>query len=164
MPAKVTWKQLRELAEKAQGYQHGKLGIRVDNGALIVEDHNPNSEYIAEIDEVKIATKLATLQVELQPAVEIKGLADPVNDITRHADAVFWSVAAVEKFLVPYYSSFKDGCPKDLVDQFKKQDVVAILHLPNSEPTSATAGLFRAVAPPSPPSAAQKPLTLVPIT
>jgi hypothetical protein len=159
----LTWRQLRELAEKVQGNQHQDLGIRVDRNELVVEELDLNKEYVATIPMVPTLSK-KPMKVLLDPPVLIGDRPTAETDITQTADAVFWSVAAVEKFLVPYYASFKrtgDAAQK-LLDEFAKADVVAILHLPNSEPTTARDGAkkFFALVAPGPEKTTNAPYTL----
>jgi hypothetical protein len=64
--------------------------------------------------------------------VEIEGGADICLDGDKY-DAVFWSNAAVEKFLVPYYTNV--GGPEEAMRMLaqNKQDMMVIVHLPGSE-------------------------------
>ena len=138
MALKITWRQLRQLAESAQGLQEERLGVRRDAfGRFIVEAYNVSNsnDYLFELDAIpnpkpgKLAVKLPGIQVNTLP------YPVPNDDFSSIADAVFWSMAAVEKFLVPYYSSMHEleRVMREVRDLFKDQSVLAFIHLPNSE-------------------------------
>jgi hypothetical protein len=138
MATKITWRQLRQAAESAQGLQAKHVGIRLDSSSrLIVEAYNAINvnEYLFELDPIP-NHKPGTLAVKL-PGIKTDDLPFPVpgDDFFSVADAVFWSMSAVEKFLVPYYSSIHEleKVMAKVRDRFKDQSVLAFIHLPNSE-------------------------------
>lgn len=161
----VTWRQLRELAEKVQGNQHQDLGIDVVNNELVVEKMVAGKKYVATVPKTASVPKSRALNVLLDPPVLVGTSTQAQDNITQTADAAFWSLAAVEKFLLPYYASFKDSgtYAQQLLAEFAKPEVVAILHLPNSEPTIARGvdnEFFAVVAPTGPEKATPAPHTL----
>lgn len=96
--------QLRELADAASSRRRpgGEpfFGV-VRNGALHIEagdDRKPPTGALFEID---------TFTVEPRPAptAVIIDCAGQALDLASKYDAVFWSEAAVEKFVFPYYAS-----------------------------------------------------------
>lgn len=168
MAAEITWRELRALAELAQGKQHEPLGIRIDDeGKLVVETKNDDRVYLATMPATPKADRSADLKITVDPevTVTIDGKDTKVREIHAIADAAFWSLAAVEKFLLPYYASFKnsESFAKELLDQFANRDVLAILHLPNSEPSIARTEFFAMVAEDGPQKGIAKTATLVPL-
>ena len=134
----LTLDKLRLLAEKASGLRHKRLGLRLDGNEYVLEEIDSGRTYILELD--------VTPQPRKDPfAVKVPGL-DPTrfrtppgdDDVTQLGDALFWSGAAIGKFVVPYYSSFRKltELQRDIVAPFDSQsNVVAIMHLPDSEAT-----------------------------
>jgi hypothetical protein len=95
---------------------------------------DPNAvNYLLEIDNDPPPHKTRDLRVHL-PDVLLDG--KPVDDFFPVADAIFWSVPAIEKFLLPYYASFVDlrDIHEKIVQAFnEKENLLALIHLPNSE-------------------------------
>jgi hypothetical protein len=67
----------------------------------------------------------------------VKGLARDIND----CDAIFTSLAAVEKFVVPYYARMcgLEACEEMRAGFAANADAVAVLHLPGSVEDEALA-------------------------
>jgi hypothetical protein len=75
--------------------------------------------------------------VKPEPPVRIEG-GEEVTDFTKLADSAFWTEAAVEKFVLPYYAHVAGVEAADkLRKAFNRDDVYAILHLPLSVGTLA---------------------------
>lgn len=171
MAPKITWRQLRQMAESAHGLQEKRLGIRPDaSGRYIVEVFNESNsnDYKFELDAIP-NPKQGTLEVKL-PGIKTDNLpTKPTNDdFTSIADAVFWSMAAVEKFLVPYYSSVieLDRVMKEVRERFANQNVLAFIHLPNSEIID-DAGMLKSfnlfAVQPADPGDGDEPYQLIPV-
>ncbi len=171
MSLRITWRQLRQMAESAHGLQEKRLGIRRDAfGRYIVEVYtvSHSNDYLFELDAIP-NPKQGTLAVKL-PGIRTDRLPVPPtgDDFTSIADAVFWSMAAVEKFLVPYYSSILDleKVMKEIRDRFANETVLAFIHLPNSEiiddgERSTPFNLF--AVQPADPRDGEKPYQLIPV-
>jgi hypothetical protein len=139
----VTWQDVHKIAESLHGMRKAKLGVRYDGKKFIVEEFdeaNPDG-YILQTDPVPARAKKGPLKVCVpgmdRAALESRlGRALPADmDVFDAADAVLWSMPAVEKFLVPYYSSFMDlqDVMTTIRDRFDHPDVLAYIHMPNSE-------------------------------
>ena len=60
-----------------------------------------------------------------------------------HADSVFWSASAIEKFAIPYYGAVGDlELATKIRDTFQDEDVVAMCHGPNTEYCLQDSGSF----------------------
>jgi hypothetical protein len=162
---KIGFQLLREIAECASGMRSHDLYFVVDaadpNRFTVVQD--PTAPVKETSDTVVIhvsrsddpATRVTTAIIgdgaDLINLLDLTvGTDDPHQGGTFPADAVFWSVSAVEKFLVPYYASvYGDQAgtyvasllavllpPRDVTDGDALEDTAfAIAHLPSSEYT-----------------------------
>lgn len=145
---RITPRALRALAEAALGGRERPQGIVVDDpddpnhlaviprAALTsgVTAPSDGHTYVIELDQVRPNLKNNPLEV-LLPGCTMDGEAIPKGDVAPIADALFWSAAAVDKFLLPYYASFVDldVLQKHVVEAFQDPGVLAIVHLPDSE-------------------------------
>lgn len=150
-PPRIQARELRRAAETALGRRGKAMGVipaanptsdknidvveRMTNadGSTAARDPNIGS-YIIELEGEQLPAKTKQLQVKL-PGVKVNGSAPIDDDFFKIADAVFWSAPALEKFVLPYYASFVrlDWLQKSVVDTFAKEEVVAMIHLPDSE-------------------------------
>lgn len=142
----MTWRQLRKLAEAAHGFQQSGARMIRRGGQVTIESPEKvlplaasqtdapqsNEEVVLTVSSQPIAAKAKTLQIVLND-VRIEGTT--YGDIAGIADAMFWSLAAVEKFLLPYYIGFEDidVVREKVRDRFKQPNVLAMVHLPRSE-------------------------------
>ncbi len=142
----LTWRQLRKLAEAAHGFQQSGARMIRRNSQVTIElpeeasppaasqtgAQQPDEEIVLNVSSQPIAPKGKALQIVLN-GVRMEGTE--YGDIAGIADAMFWSLAAVEKFLLPYYIGFEDiDIVKEKVrDRFKNPNVLAMVHLPRSE-------------------------------
>lgn len=148
-PTRVTANDLRRLAEKADGLRKQPLHLAVNSDGKV--DLVSNAKGLKAWDEVSVETWPAKETDEkgnhgdytgmgTAPEVELywKEGESPillVGDLTDglRGDSVFWSQAAVEKFLIPYYTRFLDDANLLKLRRFsRKSTVVAIVH---REPT-----------------------------
>lgn len=154
---------LRRVAETASSYRYEDtwFAVRYDAaGNVVIEPHHtkpacPEEECeLYHVQKVKYgrppAVTMAFIASEQAP-VDLLKVAVPPQQMhpggTYAADAVFWSVSAVEKFLVPYYASvYGDDAVnvvQDLLNILRPEmagdgaentaPAFAIAHLPNSE-------------------------------
>jgi hypothetical protein len=152
----VTFETLREIAESASGMRNQDLWFVIRGG-----DHPTYTFFTTEQAETDDTVVIHSAAVpDPRPTVTFAeigtGVGKPVDlmrievkAIAPHpagkfkADAVFWSVSAVEKFLVPYYASVygdKGGEYAQAVmnamlhpDELTGERVFAMAHLPSSE-------------------------------
>jgi len=136
-PPEVTLRQLRELVETASGQRVQPLAV-VDDGAgkVSIEPLATTTSNVLLTLPANLEGAKPHFQIRL-PDVDRTKLKNPPpsDDFGDYADAVFWSIAAIEKFVLPYYAQFT---PLDEVagklSEFKDNpDVHAFIHLPDSE-------------------------------
>ena len=66
--------------------------------------------------------------------VKLTEKSDPIN-LAGHSDAAFWTVSAVEKFLIPYYETHRmltDEQMATLKSKIRKANVLFVDHVPPS--------------------------------
>lgn len=159
---KVTFQILREIAETASGMRGDDLYFVIRDGDPVI---CPSKTPVQEDDDTVVihcdptltdppsTVQFASIGVEKGKSVNLMSIEVPVEGIhpagTYAADAVFWSVSAVEKFLVPYYASvYGDKGPemaKAVLDvllpvraeggeaRVEDETAFAVAHLPSSE-------------------------------
>jgi hypothetical protein len=159
---KVTFQILREIAETASGMRGDDLYFVIRDGDPVI---CPSRTPVQEDDDTVVihcdptlkdppsTVQFASIGVEKGKCVNLMSVKVPVEGFhpggTFEADAVFWSVSAVEKFLVPYYASvYGDRGPemaKKVLDvllperaeggEGREEDEApfAVAHLPSSE-------------------------------
>ena len=139
-PIPSSWRQLRALAESAHGMSEKRIGVKHDGRSFLVEEQGVvGSDYVITAEGEGIQKndfKVLIPGTDLAKLAAIIGKpVPPDGDLRWLADSIFWSLSAVQKFVLPYYASFKE--PKvlqDLVDRYSSNPaVVAYIHLPNSE-------------------------------
>lgn len=145
MPKQITWQELRALADKVQGRQDRDQVVRIDDQG-IHHEYASGKSGAATVSKVAATPKKVRLEV-IVPNATFGGIPQCTehshgpNDIGCMGDALFWSMAAVEKFVLPYYASFW-GLAKltsEIRAAFEDENVLAILHRPDSEPTAGNA-------------------------
>ncbi|WP_331875441.1 hypothetical protein [Longimicrobium sp.] len=115
---KVTFQILREIAETASGMRGDDLYFVIRDGDPVI---CPSRTPVQEDDDTVVihcdptpkdptsTVRFASIGVEEDKCVNLMSVTVPEEGFhpggTFAADAVFWSVSAVEKFLVPYYAS-----------------------------------------------------------
>lgn len=162
---------LRRVAEAASGYRYENtwFTVRYDEaGNVVIQPHHtkpscPEEECeLYHVQKVKYgpppAVKTAFIASD-QAEVDLLKVTVPPQQMhpggTYAADAVFWSVSAVEKFLVPYdasvYGDDAVNVVQDLLNILRPAmdgegaentaPAFAIAHLPNSEYVTLPGGL-----------------------
>lgn len=129
----LTAGDLRRLAEAVDGIRDvPAYVVWGESGPVITKDPPAPEEVI-----FQCMTKSATpdrtklRSIALDPAVVAPD--GKVMDVAGQFDAMFWSEAAVEKFVLPYYMHV--GTPDEvtrILDAFNHASVAAMLHLPDS--------------------------------
>jgi hypothetical protein len=139
--------QLRQLAEEADSKRGRKLKMVESSHPkrkVKFVDHDSKEEEVS----IRVDTKGGKpkkLKV-IVPDIEFKdakgeklkgkpGTSGKYDDYSELFDCIYWSESAIEKFVVPYYSSFipLEEIQTRVIDEFQREDVVAFAHLPDSE-------------------------------
>ena len=130
----LTANDLRRLAEAVDGVRDETAYVVWGSAGPEVRTQRPNSDEVifecmtsnTEPDRAKIGA------IHLQPPV-IASDGKPLTNFARRFDAMFWSEAAVEKFLFPYYGRFSSPGHIDRMRRaFNQKRVVASMHMPDS--------------------------------
>jgi hypothetical protein len=153
----MTYQDLRRMTECAASYRGAKVWIVIDDKGWTVEKTEPTPA--ASLGKAVIPCQspgtprpkvgYAYLGPDKDQAVDLLDLYDKDGEPVGEADAVFWSAAAVEKFVVPYYASvYGDQAPKEIEKVIKILGTVrdprnglepfalepfALAHMPKSE-------------------------------
>ena len=150
----VTFETLREIAETASGLRNENLYfvIRGDPAAYTWQTTPPEPSedtvviHCNGVDDPPSQVSFARIGTPGDTPVNL--LCITVPPLAPHpggtyaADAVFWSVSAVEKFLVPYYASVYGDQGPQMAQQVlqildtaaaAEGDAFAVAHLPSSE-------------------------------
>jgi hypothetical protein len=159
----VTFETLRLIAESASGMRNLPTWFIIEKTPegtgytwqnTFVEERKdtvviycaPVTDAVSPVDHATIGVKKDTVDLM---CVKVGPILPHLNSGTYEADAVFWSLAAVEKFLVPYYASVygDEGAAHaqavmDLMripdthldaDEDTEAQAFALVHLPSSE-------------------------------
>lgn len=153
----VTFETLREIAESASGMRNHDLWFVISGDPVVtytwfrskqVETDDTVVIHSAAVNDPRPKVNFAEIGTAAGARVDL--MCIKVGPVAPHpggkfaADAVFWSVSAVEKFLVPYYASvYGDQGPayaQKVMDAMLHRDTTeteeqtyAIAHLPSSE-------------------------------
>jgi hypothetical protein len=140
----LTYQELRKMVECAASYRGQEVYIVVDDAGWSVQMQRPDTPEGKAVIPCLSPTSpmlpppvvLARIGTDEQNPANLLELKDREGRLLGPADAVFWSPAAVEKFLVPYYASvYGDEAPKKLTE------LIGILGTVR-EPSNTTAGAF----------------------
>jgi hypothetical protein len=151
----LTANELRALAEEADGNRGKNLKLVASNTpgrpARFVPESDSGDAVMIVVKTDDVEPKKAKLEVVLPKVVFVDPEGRVVKPIKSGAtgeednyfeafDALFWSAPAVDKFLVRYYASFMelDHIKSDIQKAFANPNVLAIAHLPKSEPADGT--------------------------
>lgn len=139
-----TWQELRAAAETAQGWQDVDVGFYLDGDGKLTPEKKVDGKTYLFVIPGRPLTKTGALSVKVPGMRFTRVVPGPDGEISRVGDALFWSMAAVEKFLLPYYAGFVElGKLASVIrDRFAQEEVLAILHLPDSEPDTGTKSFF----------------------
>jgi hypothetical protein len=131
----LTADELRKLAEAVDGIR--------DRSAYLVwtasgepqakTSLDPDDELIVECETRNAAPERQSFRSIMldPPMLDEKG--NPVTDLPAKYDAMFWSEAAVEKFVLPYYARLnKPSVVTAMLQAFNHPSVCAVIHPPLS--------------------------------
>lgn len=158
MPApNLTFELLRQIAETASGLRNESLYFVVRGDPATFTWQKTPPDLVEDIVVIPIKAvqdpppivRVAEIGAELGRTVDLMNITvrprPPYPGGTYAADAVFWSVSALEKFVVPYYASvYGDAGPEharavlDVLMRPNPHDTdgepaFAVAHLPSSE-------------------------------
>lgn len=130
----LTANELRRLAEAVDGVRDEPAYIVWGaNGPEVKTSVGKDDDVMAECRTPnKVSGRRSFRSITTDPPI-VDATGTPITDIASRYDAMFWSEAAVEKFVLPYLLRYTT--PKE-VDEFRalydQQDVAAAVHLPLS--------------------------------
>ena len=122
-PRTLTYQELRMAAEAAASFRDQEVYLVVDDQGWSVRAKRPDNPDGKAVIPVRSPGKptlpppveLAQIGTDPTNPANLLNLKDPNGNLIGPADSVFWTAAAVEKFLVPYYASvYGDWSPKKL--------------------------------------------------
>lgn len=124
--------ELRRLAEAVDGVRDRSAYIVWGaNGPVVKTSVGQSDDVMAECETSNVVgnrPKFTSITID-PPLVDDRGT--PVTDFASRYDAMFWSEAAVEKFVLPYYLRFRTPKQVDEIRTlFNHPSVYSILHLP----------------------------------
>ena len=131
----LTASELRKLAEAADGIRdQPAYVVWGPNGPEVKTTLAKNDELIVECDtksDVKSRPAFKSITID-PPLVDRNG--HRISHVERKYDAMFWSEAAVEKFVIPYYARFTTAHHiARIMTAFNHPATMAIIHPPLSE-------------------------------
>jgi hypothetical protein len=131
---RMTAGDLRRLAEAVDGVRDvPAYVVWGTDGPVVTQDRPHADEVVFECmtnNSVPQRTRLRS--ITLEPAL-VTSDGKPVPDIAVRFDAAFWSEAAVEKFVLPYYTRMATVSEAVRMRKaFNHTSVAAMLHMPDS--------------------------------
>lgn len=153
----ITFEILRQIAETASGLRNDPLYFIVSGDPATftwqTDPPTPSEDVVIipmnAVPDPAPRVKVATVGAEAGKTVDLMNIVvkprPPYPGGTYAADAVFWSVSALEKFVVPYYASvYGDDGPEHaraVLDVLMRpspgdtdgEPAFAVAHLPSSE-------------------------------
>jgi len=148
----LNYQELRRMVEAAASYREKKVYIVVDDKGWSVQAEapsNPDGKAVIPCRSpgrptarppVALAQIGTVADDPAKPPVNLLKLKLPGSDREEPADAVFWTPAAVEKFVVPYYASvYGDQAPKKLADII---NILGAVRDPEDSPPNAVGDAF----------------------
>ena len=130
----MTANDLRRLAEAVDGVRDETAYVVWGNTGPEVRTQRPDSDEVifecmtrnAEPGRARISA------ITLHPPVMASD-GTPLTDFARRFDAMFWSEAAFEKFMLPYYVRFSSREQIDRMRRaFNQKHVAAAVHMPET--------------------------------
>jgi hypothetical protein len=148
----MSYQDLRRMTECAASYRGSKVWIVIDDKGWKVVETEPTPEESQGKAVIpcenpgtpRPRVDYAWIGADETRRVDLLDLKGSNNEPLGRADAVFWTAAAVEKFVVPYYASvYGDQAPKQMEKVIKVLGTVrdpgngvepfALAHMPKSE-------------------------------
>lgn len=134
-------RELRAFAEKAGGIASGQRKfVRIVDGKLELSDTD-GEDVIFAVESSNRTVDKPPIVVEVGTAIDEATGSPLLRQPLSKGDAFFWSSAAIEKFVLPYYLPLKGpyGVAKLMSDYTSDPSIIGILHGIYSEPTKVTA-------------------------
>lgn len=134
-------RELRVFAEKAGGIPAGQRRfVRIVGGKLELSDADGEGVIFA-VESSDRAVDKPPVVVEVGTAIDDRTGSPLLRQPLSEGDAFFWSSAAIEKFVLPYYLPLKGpyGIAKLMNDYRSDPSIIGILHGQYSEPTKVKA-------------------------
>ncbi len=130
----MTANDLRKLAEAVDGIRDvPAYVVWGKDGPTVTKERPEHGEPIFECMTKNTEPGRAKFRsITLDPAV-VKADGKPMTDIAAQFDAMFWTEAAVEKFVLPYYMRME--APEEVSrirKAFNHESVFATTHMPDS--------------------------------
>lgn len=124
--------ELRRLAEAVDGVRDQSAYIVWGaNGPEVKTSVGRSDDVMAECETNNIVRARATFDAITSDPRIVDDTGAPITDFASRYDAMFWSEAAVEKFVLPYYLRFRTPEEVDEIRTlFNHPSVYSILHLP----------------------------------
>ena len=150
-PMSPIYQELRMPVEDAASYRDQEVYLVVDEKGWRVVTERPDPREGRAVIPVMSPGKptpppavgLASVGAEPERPVNLLELRDRDGNLIGRADSVFWTPAAVEKFLVPYYASVYGGqAPWKLTDLIGLLGAVRTPLTQVRPPSAATGGSF----------------------
>ena len=131
---RMTANDLRKLAEAVDGIRDvPAYVVWGKDGPAVTEERPELEDVIFECMTKNTDPNRAKFRsITLDPPV-VRSDGHPMTDIAAQFDAMFWSEAAVEKFVLPYY--IRMGTPEEVSrirKAFNHESVFAAIHMPDS--------------------------------
>lgn len=128
----LTANDLRKLAEAVDGVRDETAYVVWGNEGPEVRTQRPDSDDVIFECMTRNAepnrAKMVAIKLD-RPVITSDG--KPLTHFERRFDAMFWSEAAVEKFMLPYYARFSSPDQMDRMRNASNQkDVAAVMHVP----------------------------------
>ena len=128
----LTANDLRKLAEAVDGVRDETAYVVWGKEGPEVSTQQPAShEVIFECMTSNVEPdrrKMVAIKLE-RPVITAEG--KPLTHFERRFDAMFWSEAALEKFMLPYYARFSSPRQMDRMRNASNQKrVLAVMHVP----------------------------------
>ncbi|HEY5086674.1 MAG TPA: hypothetical protein VII66_04860 [Gemmatimonadaceae bacterium] len=130
----LTANDLRKLAEAVDGIRDEPAYVVWGTNGPEVQTNRPASEDVMFecMTKNENPDRAELRSIILDPPV-VTSDGKLLADLAARADAMFWSEAAVEKFVIPYYVRFSTSQEVDRIRKaFSHASVVALIHLPDS--------------------------------
>ncbi|MGI9091259.1 MAG: hypothetical protein ACR2GG_09165 [Gemmatimonadaceae bacterium] len=130
----LTANQLRRLAEKVDGMRDQTVYVVWVDGKPRVKSELEQGDELIFTCETKnrVPQRPKFKSIALDPPV-LNADGTVITDVAERFDAMFWSEAAVEKFVLPYYSRFKTADEINRLQRvFNQPSVYALVHMPDT--------------------------------
>ncbi len=125
----LTANELRRLAEAVDGFRDQPVYlVWTSGGAKATTERPSDDDLILECNTNNVNQSRPILPIGFDPPVTDSQGA-PIENFFERYDALFWSEAAIGKFVLPYYIGFN---PPEFVarirNAFNREDVYAMAH------------------------------------